>query len=56
MNKTIERVHAEYEAIKRAMAELQNRQASLTLLHQFQCQGVSRPDWTWFIAGNVNQA
>ncbi|MDQ4076602.1 MAG: hypothetical protein M3220_10200 [Chloroflexota bacterium] len=59
-NVTIEQVHAAYDATEQELihlearrAELQNRQIALSLLHQFQCKGVTRSEWIWFIPGNV---
>lgn len=52
-NKTTQQVQAEYDVVTKEIANLRNRQTSLNLLNQFQRQGVVRPDWTWFVAGNV---
>jgi hypothetical protein len=52
-NKTTQQVQAEVEAVQKAIAELQNRQARLGLLHQVQRHGVTRPDSIWFVAGGV---
>lgn len=52
-NKTTQQVQAEVEAVQKAIAELQNHQTRLGLLHQMQRQGVTRPDSTSFVAGGV---
>ena len=52
-NKTSQEVEKELEAAKKEMATLQNRQIRLNLLHQFQQQGVTRPDAIGFVAGNT---
>jgi hypothetical protein len=51
-NLTSEQVQEQRAVIEKAVAELQTRRAVLNLLYQFQRQGVTRPDWTWFIPGN----
>jgi hypothetical protein len=51
-NKTQQQVQAEYEALQKTIASLHNSSTRLSLLRQFQQKGVTRPDWTWFVAGN----
>ncbi len=53
-NKSQQQVQAEYDALQKMIANLQNSRTRLSLLQQFQRQGVTRPDWTWFVAGNTN--
>lgn len=52
-NKSQQQVQAEYEALQKMIANLQNSSTRLSLLQQFQQKGVTRPDWTWFVAGNT---
>ena len=52
-NKSQQQVQAEYEAVQKRIATLQNASTRLSLLRQFQQQGVTRLDWTWFVAGNA---
>jgi hypothetical protein len=51
-NMTTQQVQEQRAVIEKAVAELHNRRTALNLLYQFQRQGVTRPDWTWFVAGN----
>ena len=53
-NKTQYQVQAEYEAVQKMIVDLQNKRTRLNLLQQFQRQGVTRSDWTWFVAGNTH--
>lgn len=53
-NKTQQQVQAEYEALQKMIANLQNASTRLSLLRQFQAKGVTRADWTWFVAGNTH--
>lgn len=53
-NKTQQQVQAEYEALQKMIASLQSSSTRLNLLRQFQTKGVTRPDWTWFVAGNTH--
>lgn len=52
-NKSQQQVQAEVEALQKMISNLQNASTRLSLLQQFQRQGVTRPDWTWFVAGNA---
>lgn len=52
-NKTQQQVQTEYEMLQKMISNLRNSSTRLNLLQQFQRQGVTRPDWTWFVAGNT---
>jgi hypothetical protein len=51
-HKTNQEVQKELEAAQKKITALQNKQMHLNLLHQFQQQGVTRPDATGFVVGN----
>jgi len=51
-NKTQQQVMAEVEAVNKAMSQLENRRIRLTLLSQFQKQGVTRKNHSWYVSGN----
>jgi len=52
LNKSPRQVEQECSELQAAMRTLKNRQMSLSLLQQFQRQGVSRADSPGFVAGN----
>lgn len=52
-NKSQQQVQMEYAMLQKMINNLQNSSTRLNLLQQFQRQGVTRPDWTWFVAGNT---
>ncbi len=48
-NKSQQQVQVEYAMLQKMINNLQNSSTRLNLLQQFQRQGVTRPDWTWFV-------
>lgn len=47
-------VKAEIEALAARQMVLQGREMSLNLLRQMQNQGVTRPEFAWFVPARVN--
>lgn len=52
-NKSQQQVQMEYAMLQKMISNLQNSSTRLNLLQQFQRQGVTRAEWTWFVAGNT---
>ena len=52
VNKTQQQVQAELETIRRGLVSLQNAQARLQILAQFQRKGVTQPKSMPFTAGD----
>lgn len=51
-NKTQQALQKEYDVAKAEIARLQSRQLRTALHLEVLRQGVTRPDATWFVAGN----
>lgn len=51
-NMSRQQVQTEMQRLQKTIARLQNASTTLALLSQFQRQGVTRAEWTWFVAGN----
>ncbi len=50
--KSQQQVLAEIATINKAIAQLENKQARLNVLSQFQKQGATRKHLTWKVSGN----
>lgn len=45
-------VQREYDKVEKELSKLQNKLVRLKLLRELQQKGATRPETTWFVAGN----